>query len=88
MAPACTSFDWTYPTNYVTPVREQGSCGSCWAFATTAALESYTLLKDRYPGQDLNLSGQDRAGPVPFFFLVKGGGPDYIRSVSRLLHRH
>ena len=55
-APA--SVDWSYPTSYVTPVRNQGSCGSCWAFAAAGALESYTLIKTNLPGQDLNLSEQ------------------------------
>lgn len=53
------NLDWrNNEGNYVTPIRDQGGCGICWAFATTAALEAYTLIRSSSPGTDLNLSEQ------------------------------
>ncbi len=44
------SVDWT---NFTTPVRNQGSCGSCWAFAVTGALEANILIRENMPlGED------------------------------------
>ncbi|MEY4630853.1 MAG: hypothetical protein RIQ81_973 [Pseudomonadota bacterium] len=66
---------------HITAVKNQGSCGSCWAFAGVAAMES-ALLKAN--AQDLDLSEQELVscdgesngcggGWQPFGYMVKKG---------------
>lgn len=37
------SVDWR-EKGIVSTIKDQGECGSCWAFASTSQLESYTAL--------------------------------------------
>lgn len=53
MAPINADIDWTTQGG-VSPIKDQGECGSCWAFSTTGVLESAAKLR----GQTVILSEQ------------------------------
>ena len=60
----------------VTPVKDQGNCGSCWTFSTVGAVESHFQIGF---GQFRNLSEQqlvDCAGDFDTFGC-NGGLPSY-----------
>lgn len=70
-----SSFDWR-DRNVVTPVRDQGQCGSCWTFASTDSLESALLINNKtdVPVNELNLSKQQLVQCAKFLGTGCEGG--------------
>ena len=61
------SFSWknVLGENWVTPVKSQGNCGSCWAFATLGVVESLMSILSKNPDLDPELSEQFMVSCAP-----------------------
>jgi subtilisin-like proprotein convertase family protein/C1A family cysteine protease/putative hemolysin len=55
-----SSFDWRNYNgqDWMTPVKNQASCGSCWAFSAVGVVEAVHNIATGNPSLDLNLSEQ------------------------------
>ena len=73
--------------DWITPVRDQSSCGSCWAFAGIGALEAIVRIRMDDPYLDIDLSEQFLVSCSPgscsggyaataMTFLANTGAPD------------
>ena len=89
-----SSFSWsgwdgasTIGTNYMTPVRNQGGCGSCWAFAAIGDMEGQYQISKGKPSSGIDLSEQNvlqcsggtcggTSIDVPLNYLWNSGTPD------------
>jgi C1A family cysteine protease len=53
-------FDWRdiNGRNYISPVKDQGNCGSCWAFGLLASFEAISKIYYNSPDLEIDLSEQ------------------------------
>lgn len=57
--------------------RDQGTCGSCWAFSSTAVVEAQ-ITKNNFLGNPINLSVQYYIDCVKRSYGCQGGFPVYV----------
>jgi C1A family cysteine protease len=62
---------------YVTPVRDQGPCGSCWIFGAIAEFESDVLINESVSNVTLNFSEQE-VGDCNIWSRFCNGGNAYM----------
>jgi len=58
MSAVPASVDWTTVANVVTPVKDQGNCGSCWSFSASGAMEGAIGIKYKAQSDPKGLSEQ------------------------------
>jgi C1A family cysteine protease len=66
-------FDWR-DSSAITPVKDQGGCGSCWIFGAVGALEGMAKI---YGGREVILSEQQILSCVYYGWGCNGGWMEY-----------
>jgi C1A family cysteine protease len=59
--------------DYIGTIRNQRSCGSCWAFATAGPIEAHFKIVEEWPESDINLSEQHLVSCCPLSQGCDGG---------------
>ena len=72
-------FSWSDKngTDWTTPAKDQGNCGSCWDFAALGALESIIQIREGCPALRLDLSEQYVLSCLPAAGNCAHGGSAY-----------
>jgi C1A family cysteine protease len=87
---AGSSFDWR-DAGVVSPIRDQGGCGSCWAFASGAAFEANFRIRHSGRDSQVDTSEQQLVDCVPsgcegsnpyYAFAYLQSGPGFLHEGS------
>jgi len=56
-----SSLDWRNKdgNDWISPIKDQGECGACWAFSSVAVVESRAKIELNKPSYNIDLSEQD-----------------------------
>ena len=70
-----SEFSWKnyHGMDLTTPARNQGQCGSCWAFAALGSIESLINIKENCADIDIDLAEQYLLSCVPASGSCSGG---------------
>ena len=79
------SFDWRNKDgkDWVTPVKSQSSCGSCWAFSAIGVVEAAVNIYANDPDIDMDLSEQHLVSDCCSAGNCGGGWPDWALKYVR-----
>ena len=82
---AAGALDWRNKDDqdWVTPVRSQGSCGSCWAFSAIGVIEAMINIELGDPAKDIDLSEQHFVSSCCDAGNCGGGWPDEAFKYAR-----
>jgi parallel beta-helix repeat protein len=79
------SFDWRTKDGFdwTTPIRHQGSCGSCYIFCSLAVVEALKNIEEGDPDIDVDLSEQFVLSCCPSCGGCEGGWPSSVLEFVR-----
>ena len=79
------TFDWRSKDNenWMTPIKDQGICGSCWAFSASGVIEAGFNIYNNDPYLNIDISEQHLVSDCCNAGNCRGGWPDLALRYAR-----